>query len=149
MLRDTDPKQNFDKIVQMVKDDVHKIYQEVKEIEAYKDCKIDDKFAIECFKLPHMMYAEKEFKAEAAKLAMKFEEGRQSLFNGIDIQHLPASDFAEYVGNIWLKIKQQKEIDLVIIFTRIIFISRVSECLLHNTVVIISCNLSLMMLESN
>jgi hypothetical protein len=113
MLRDFDRQQKFDKIVDMIKADIHKIWSEIRKPEGSVGTQPTDYFRFSYCKLPHMLYAREEFMQGIRELSGQFEEGPRSLFADLALEHLPSDAFALYVKDLWGKIRAEKELNLV------------------------------------
>ena len=69
MLRDFDPKRNArDKIESMILSDIHKIWEEIKKPEKYKDSKPEQFFKFEFITLSHKVYLPDKFNSESSEL---------------------------------------------------------------------------------
>ncbi len=114
VLRDFDPHNNFEKIVEMINADMAKIWRDIAKPESYANSQPSDFFHFQFFKFPSMVYVPKEFGKCASEMRMLFGDVPNGIFSGMEIQHLPADSFALLVADLWKKIRDEKELNLVI-----------------------------------
>ena len=117
-MRDFDPHNKFERIVEMIKQDLNKIWSEINKPEQCASSQPGDFFQFQFFKFPHMVYAEEEFHKCAKELSAQFNDVPNGVFSELEVQHLPADAFAMFVANLWKKIRAEKELNLVMTLTQ-------------------------------
>ena len=116
ILRDFDPTRNQkNKIEELILNDIHKIWTEIKIPEKYKGKKPEDFFSFEFITLPHKKYESKKFDLECLELRKRFEEKERDdfIFNNLnDMKNVPADGLPQYINQLWTDILNEKELDI-------------------------------------
>ena len=116
ILRDFDPSRNQkDKIEELILNDIHKIWSEIKIPEKYKGKKPEDFFSFEFLTLPHKKYESKKFDSECLELRKRFEnkEKNDYIFNNLnEMKNVPADGLPQYINQLWTDILNEKELDI-------------------------------------
>ena len=116
ILRDFNAKQhNFDKIRNMIKNDIVNIWKEIRKPEQFANSTPDKFFQIEFLPLPHKIYFEDEFNKEVSKLSERFDENNENYIftHSTSSKNVPADGFHKYCLEIWDAIIGEKDLDLV------------------------------------
>ena len=115
MLRDFDPKRNArDKIESMILSDIHKIWEEIKKPEKYKDSKPEQFFKFEFITLSHKVYLPEKFNSEVMELRKRLNSSHENyLFDNLNDQKgVPADGLKQYITQLWTDILNEKELNI-------------------------------------
>ena len=113
MLRDFDPKRNArDKIESMILSEIHKIWDEIKKPEKYKDSKPEQFFKFEFITLSHKVYLPDKFNSEVMELRKRLNSSHENyLFDNLNAQKgVPADGLKQYITQLWTDILNENKI---------------------------------------
>ena len=116
LLRDFDPKRDKkDKIETMILSDLHKIWEEIKKPEKFKNSTPDQFFSFEFITLPHKMYLPQQFDLEVGELKKRLDSANPKyLFQNLSsIKSVPADGLKQYITQLWDDIMNEKELNIV------------------------------------
>ena len=114
-LRDFDPSRNKkDKIQELILEDIHKIWKEIKIPDEHAGKGPDYFFSFEFITLPHLIYRPDDFRGEIDILRKRLEKNEPNYFfnNLSSIKNVPADGLKQYVTQIWNDIMNEKELDI-------------------------------------
>jgi len=115
VLRDFDERgNNFEKITQIINNDVTKIWNEIYKPDQFKGSKPSDFFHFEFSMIPHKIYEEAKFFDECKNLRGRFDlQAHNTLFpTPTEGKNVPMDGLALFIGHTWEKIRTQKELNL-------------------------------------
>eukprot|EP00879_Flechtneria_rotunda_P005764 GHRR01006065.1.p1 GENE.GHRR01006065.1~~GHRR01006065.1.p1 ORF type:complete len:797 (+),score=315.22 GHRR01006065.1:159-2549(+) len=102
----------LDKLVEVLSDDIYKMWDTISKPPQYVDSKIDDFFEVQYTALPHYEDKYEDFVADTVVLRRRFTtEGEASLVR-VAPDKLPADSLVLSTQNIWGIIKSQKDLNL-------------------------------------
>ena len=114
-LRDFDETRNRkDKIEQLITEDIHKIWKDIKIPDKYKGKEPENFFSFEFITLPHLIYKKSDFDKEIENLRKRLDKNDKNYFfsNLSSIKNVPADGLKQYVNQIWKDILSDKDLDI-------------------------------------
>lgn len=115
MLRDFDPKRNArEKIESMILSDIHKIWEEIKKPEKFKDSTPEKFFRFEFITLSHKVYLPEKFNSEVFELRQRLNSTHENyIFDHLSNQKgVPADGLKQYITQLWNDILNEKELNI-------------------------------------
>lgn len=104
----------LDYFVNVITEDMDKIWSTISKSEAFATSKVTDFFEFRFVSLPHKVHKSKEFKSQVGDLKHRFLDPKNPdrLLSKNYKKDIPADGFAKYAANIWTVIQENKDLNI-------------------------------------